>query len=103
VDIKVSLELNFGIAELKRAQAEACATSKKERRQDAGATENVPSVPDFRPRFSLAVAVWSFCRLYYFAFYVIEHHVDPDYRFSGLLSFVRYLISKERRKKRLTN
>ncbi len=73
-----------------------------------------PIFPIFRPRFSLlkhpslqtgillAVAVWSFCRFYYFAFYVMEHHVDPDYRFSGLLSFVRYLISKERRKKRLT-
>ena len=38
-DIKVSLELSFGIAELKRAQAEACATNEKERRQDAGATK----------------------------------------------------------------
>ena len=35
----------------------------------------------------LAVTVWSFCRFYYFAFYVIEHYVDPGYRFSGLWSF----------------
>jgi hypothetical protein len=33
------------------------------------------------------VALWSFCRFYYFALYVIEHYVDPDYRFSGLFSF----------------
>ena len=33
----------------------------------------------------LAVAVWAFCRFYYFAFYVIEHYVDPQYRFAGLL------------------
>jgi|HubBroStandDraft_4_1064222.scaffolds.fasta_scaffold1104950_1 hypothetical protein len=32
----------------------------------------------------LLVTVWSFRRFYYFAFYVIEHYVDPDYRFSGL-------------------
>jgi hypothetical protein len=39
--------------------------------------------------------VWSFCRFYYFAFYVIEHYVDPSYRFSGLLSFALYLIQKK--------
>ena len=40
----------------------------------------------------LAVAVWGFCRAYYFAFYVIEHYVDPGYRFSGLGSFVLYVV-----------
>jgi hypothetical protein len=34
----------------------------------------------------LVIAIWSFCRFYYFAFYVIEHYVDPSYRFSGLLN-----------------
>jgi len=45
----------------------------------------------------LVIAVWCFCRFYYFAFYVIEHYVDPGYRFSGLWSFFGYLISKRRR------
>jgi len=40
----------------------------------------------------LALCVWSFCRFYYFAFYVIEHYVDPGYRFSGLWSFAQYLL-----------
>jgi hypothetical protein len=44
----------------------------------------------------LIIAIWSFCRFYYFAFYVIEHYVDPSYRFSGLLSFALYLIQKRR-------
>jgi hypothetical protein len=44
----------------------------------------------------LAVAIWSFCRFYYFAFYVIEKYVDPSYKFSGLTSFVRYLFSRRR-------
>ena len=43
----------------------------------------------------LAVAIWAFCRAYYFAFYVVEHYADPEYRFSGLLSFVRYLLSSK--------
>ena len=42
----------------------------------------------------LAIAVWAFCRFYYFAFYVIEQYVDPTFRFSGLLSFARYLIRR---------
>jgi hypothetical protein len=44
----------------------------------------------------IVVAVWSFCRAYYFAFYVIEKYVDPTYKFSGLMSFVRYWLGKRR-------
>ena len=44
----------------------------------------------------LAVAIWSFCRAYYFAFYVIEKYVDPRYKFSGLVSFARYLLTGQR-------
>jgi len=40
----------------------------------------------------LAVAAWSFCRFYYFAFYVIEKYVDPSQKFSGLFACFRYLI-----------
>ena len=46
--------------------------------------------PTFKIAVFLAVAIWCFCRFYYFAFYVIEHYVDSGYRFSGLWSFVRY-------------
>jgi len=42
----------------------------------------------------LVLTVWSFCRLYYFAFYVIERYVDPRFRFSGLLSFFRYWLRR---------
>lgn len=45
----------------------------------------------------LAVAVWSFARFYYFAFYVIERYVDPGYRFAGLWSFARYLVRRRGR------
>ncbi|HJZ90394.1 MAG TPA: hypothetical protein VKE40_05945 [Gemmataceae bacterium] len=46
--------------------------------------------PALLTAFLLAVAIWSFCRLYYFAFYVIEHYIDPGYKFAGLTDFVRY-------------
>ena len=51
--------------------------------------------PEWRIALLLGLAVWSFCRAYYFAFYVIEHYVDPSFRFSGLLSMLRYLRTKK--------
>ena len=38
----------------------------------------------------LIIAVWAFCRAYYFAFYVIQHYVDPSFRFAGLGAFAAY-------------
>ena len=52
--------------------------------------------PSFQVALLLAVAVWCFARAYYFAFYVIEHYVDPSYRFSGLWSFAWYALQKQR-------
>ena len=50
--------------------------------------------PTLKVVLLLSVAVWCFARFYYFAFYVIEHYVDPGYRFAGLGAFVRYLWRK---------
>jgi uncharacterized membrane protein len=50
--------------------------------------------PDLQTAMLLGIAIWCFCRFYYFAFYVIEHYVDPGYRFSGLWAFGRYLLSR---------
>ena len=46
--------------------------------------------PSLKVGLLLALAVWAFCRAYYFAFYVIEHYADPNYRFAGLISFIGY-------------
>jgi hypothetical protein len=53
--------------------------------------------PTARVALLLIVAVWCFCRFYYFAFYVLERYVDPNYRYSGLLSLMRYLVRKQRK------
>lgn len=50
--------------------------------------------PTLRTAFLLLIAVWSFCRLYYFMFYVIEKYVDPGYKFAGIHSFLLYLLRK---------
>ena len=50
--------------------------------------------PSLRVGLLLALAVWAFCRAYYFAFYVIEHYADPGYRFAGLISFLGYALRR---------
>jgi hypothetical protein len=45
----------------------------------------------------LGLVVWSFCRIYFFAFYVVERYVDASFRFSGLISFFRYLLERRGR------
>jgi hypothetical protein len=48
--------------------------------------------PTLREGFLLGLCVWAFCRAYYFAFYVIEHYVDPGFRFSGIGSALKHLM-----------
>lgn len=52
--------------------------------------------PQIRVALLLALAIWAFARAYYFAFYVIEHYIDPDFRYSGLWSFARYVLGRLR-------
>jgi len=52
--------------------------------------------PTWKTAGLLALAIWSFCRFYYFAFYVIEKYVDPQYKFSGLFDFAKYLFGWRR-------
>jgi len=51
-------------------------------------------LPDWRVALLLLLAIWAFCRAYYFAFYVIEKYIDPTFRFSGLFSALRYLFRR---------
>jgi len=43
----------------------------------------------------LFICVWSFCRFYYYAFYVIEKYIDSQFKYSGLLSFLLYFLRKK--------
>ena len=47
----------------------------------------------------MTICIWAFCRFYYFAFYVIKHYVDPDYKFSSLYSFFKYLLRSRKARK----
>jgi hypothetical protein len=54
--------------------------------------------PSLKTALLLALVIWAFCRAYYFAFYVLERYVDPQFRFAGLLSVVRYILQKQRKR-----
>lgn len=53
--------------------------------------------PEIKMAVLFCISVWCFCRFYYFAFYVIEHYVDPAYKFSGLWSFAKYFFTTRRK------
>lgn len=52
--------------------------------------------PKWQTAILLGLAIWSFCRFYYFAFYVIEKYVNPNYKFSGLIDFAKYLVRRRK-------
>ena len=52
--------------------------------------------PKWQTAVLLVLAIWSFCRFYYFAFYVIGKYVDPSFKFSGLFDFAKYLFRRQR-------
>ena len=42
----------------------------------------------------LILVVWSSARFYYYLFYVIENYIDAEYKFSGVLSALRFMTVK---------
>ncbi|MEM0895932.1 MAG: hypothetical protein AAGJ79_03525 [Verrucomicrobiota bacterium] len=52
--------------------------------------------PNWKVALLLILVIWSFCRAYYFAFYVIEKYIDEDFKFAGLFSVIRFLARRNR-------
>jgi hypothetical protein len=60
----------------------------------AAAAGILVEVPNWRVAALLGIAIWAFCRLYYFLFYVIERYIDPEFKFAGIWGAVRYVARK---------
>jgi len=43
--------------------------------------------PSVRTAMLMTLTIWACCRACYFAFYVIEHYIDPTYQYAGLWAF----------------
>ena len=56
--------------------------------------------PSLTTAVLLALAIWAFCRAYYFAFYVLEKYVDPGFRFAGLCSLAFYFARHRKHSKK---
>ncbi|WP_372722434.1 hypothetical protein [Novipirellula sp.] len=56
----------------------------------------IANAPTLQVVVLLGISIWAFCRCYYFAFYVIEHYVDPEFKFAGLIAFARYALQRKR-------
>ena len=52
--------------------------------------------PSLKVAVLLVISIWCFARSYYFAFYVIEHYIDKNYKFSGFWSFVMYVFHRKK-------
>ncbi|TGO02762.1 membrane protein [Candidatus Thiomargarita nelsonii] len=58
------------------------------------AIEIVLETKSWKIAILLLLVIWSSARIYYFMFYVIEKYLDSNYKFSGIMSFVRYSKGK---------
>ena len=54
----------------------------------------IAETPTVRTVILLVIALWAFCRFYYFAFYVLRHYADPEFRYTGLFHLARYLLGR---------
>jgi hypothetical protein len=65
----------------------------------ASATMLLAWAPYVQVLVLLCLVIWSFCRFYYFAFYVIHTYLDTSFKYSGLLSLLKYFFAKKSFKK----
>lgn len=49
--------------------------------------------PNLRTAGLLFIAIWAFCRLYYFLFYVLENYAGRKQKYAGLLDAMFYLLN----------
>lgn len=53
--------------------------------------------PRLRTAALLAIGIWSFCRFYYYLFYVLEKYAGRERRYAGLFDALRYVITRRER------
>lgn len=53
--------------------------------------------PNLRTVALLGIGIWSFCRFYYFLFYVLEKYAGRERRYAGVMDAVRYVITRRDR------
>lgn len=49
-------------------------------------------LPTLKTAALLTVAVWAFCRFYYYLFYVLDRYLGREKRFAGIVDALRFLL-----------
>ena len=50
--------------------------------------------PEWKTAALITVAVWAFCRFYYYLFYVLERYLGRDQKFSGIFDAIAWLVRR---------
>jgi hypothetical protein len=50
--------------------------------------------PRLRTAALLGIGIWSFCRFYYYLFYVLENYAGRGRRYAGILDALRYVFTR---------
>lgn len=43
----------------------------------------------------LLIAIWGFCRFYYYLFYVLENYAGRERKYAGILDALKYLLTRK--------
>ena len=49
-------------------------------------------VPTIKTAALICITVWSFCRFYYYLFYVIDRYLGREKRFSGVFDVLQFIF-----------
>ena len=52
-------------------------------------------MPTLRTLVLLGIGIWSFCRFYYYLFYVLEKYAGRDRKYAGLLDALKYVVTRK--------
>ncbi len=54
--------------------------------------------PRLQTLMLLLIAIWAFCRFYYYQFYVLENYAGRERKYAGIFDALKYILgSKPRR------
>lgn len=53
-------------------------------------------IPTLKTATLIGMAIWAFCRFYYYLFYVLERYLGRKEPFSGVFDALRYLLFSSR-------
>ena len=51
-------------------------------------------VPTVKTALLIGITIWSFCRFYYYLFYVLERYLGREKRFAGIFDALKFILSQ---------